>query len=448
MAIEVLEPGLLTTIQDLGRYGFQRYGIPPAGAVDSYALRIGNLLLGNEEGEAGLEVTLIGPTLRFEEDCWIAITGADLGARINDMDAPLWETIPVTRGDILSFAAERPKKGMRAYITVAGGIDIPPILGSKSTYLRATLGGVEGRALRQGDRLNIKPRESHHRRLPHEYIPQYKLKSIRVILGPNEDHFTSEGIRTFFSSEYQVLPESDRMALRLKGPKIEHKKGADIISEPVCTGAIQVPGNGQPIVLLTDRQTTGGYAKIGVVISADLPRLAQAQPGDMVSFEECSLEMAYQLLHDVEKRISQIKEQIKRGLFDCRERKCIRTPSRVYNIEIVKKKANTFAVSVAGTLYNVTVLTQKPQLIALPSEKDKFYTLTAPMPGEISEVFVSCGDKIKKGDKLLVLEALKMEHTLLSPVEGTIAEISIEKGMRVETGQMLMTIIIETLNKE
>ena len=444
MAIEVLDPGLLTTIQDLGRYGFQRYGIPPAGAVDSYALRIGNLLLGNEEGEAGLEVTLLGPTLRFEEDCWIAITGADLGARINDMDAPLWETIPVTQGDILSFAAERPKKGMRAYITVAGGIDIPPILGSKSTYLRANLGGVEGRALRQGDRLNIKPVQSQHRRLPPEYIPRYELKSIRVILGPNEDHFTPEGIKTFFSSEYQVLPESDRMALRLKGPKIEHKKGADIISEPVCTGAVQVPGNGQPIVLLADRQTTGGYAKIGVVISADLPRLAQLQPGDMISFEDCSLELAYQLLRDVEKRISEIKEQIKKGLFDCRERKRIRTPSRVYNIEVVKRRANVFAVSVDKTLYNVTVLTQKPQAPALPTPKEKFYTLTAPMPGNISEVFVSYGEKVKKGDKLLILEALKMEHTLLSPVDGIVSEVKIEKNMQVETGQILMTIIIET----
>ncbi len=311
MAIEVLNPGILTTIQDLGRYGYQRYGIPPAGAADQYALRLGNLLLGNDENEAGLEVTLLGPTLRFEEACWIAITGADLGARLNGVEVPLWETLQIAGGDLLSFRS--PRKGMRAYITVAGGIDVPKVLGSKSTYLRAGLGGLEGRALKRGDRLNIKPAAACKRRLPQEYLPSYKLKPIRVILGPQREHFTSEGIKTFLASEYEVLPESDRMGIRLKGPKIEHASAADIISEPVCTGAVQVPANGQPIVLLADRQTTGGYAKIATVISADIHKVAQAKPGDALSFEECALQEAQRLLWAKEKKIAELKEMIKPG---------------------------------------------------------------------------------------------------------------------------------------
>lgn len=436
MAIEVLNPGLLTTVQDLGRTGFQRYGIPPAGAVDLYALRIGNLLLGNEEGEAALEVTLLGPTLRFEVDSWIAITGADLGARLNDMEVPLWETIPVASGDVLSF--QSPKKGVRAYIAIAGGIGIPLVLGSRSTYLRANLGGLEGRALTRGDRLNINSVPTRHRRLPSEFIPRYESGPIRVILGPNEERFTSEGIKTFLSSEYQVLPESDRMGLRLQGPKIEHTRGADIISEPVSTGAVQVPGNGQPIVLLADRQTTGGYAKIATVISVDLPRLGQAKPGDMVSFEECSLEQAHRLLREEERKFFEIKEAIKKGKFDRRDRMRVRTPTRTYSVEITRQKAKEFSVSVNGTIYNITV-ERKPQPPLIPGG-GRPYTLTAPMPGEIAEVFVLPGDEVKEGDRLLVLEAMKMENDLLSPVNGVVSEVRVEKGMQVEAGQVLVVI--------
>lgn len=441
MAIEVLEPGLLTTVQDLGRHGFGRYGIPPAGAVDAYALRIGNLLLGNEEGEAGLEVTLVGPTLRFEEACWIAITGADLGARLNGEEIPLWETIPVANGDVLSFHS--PKKGIRAYITVAGGIDVPVVLGSKSTYLRAGLGGLGGRALVQGDRLNIKPARACHRRLPPEYVPSYKLDHIRVVLGPQQERFTPDGVRTFFSSEYRVLPESDRMGLRLQGPKIEHTRGADIISEPVCTGAVQVPGNGQPIVLLADRQTTGGYAKIATVISVDLPNLGQAKPGDTISFEQVSLQEAHNLLRESERMLLELKRAIKTGKLDCRSRLRVRTPVHTYNVEVTQKAAREFSVVVQGTSYKVMVMEIEPSPAPVPGEK-RIETVAAPMPGEIVGIFVSPGDKVRKGEKLLVLEAMKMENALLSPLDGVVLEVKVNIGEQVESGQTL--VVMETVS--
>lgn len=439
MAIEVLNPGLLTTLQDLGRYGFQRYGVPPSGAVDPYALRMGNLLLGNEEGEAGLEVTLVGPTLQFEQECWIAITGADLSPRLNDAEAPLWETIPVASGDVLSF--QSPRKGMRAYIAVAGGIDVPLVLGSKSTYLRANLGGLEGRALARGDRLNIKTMCARHRRLPQEYVPCYELDHIRVILGPDGGRFTPDGVNAFLSSEYKVLPESDRMGLRLQGPKVEHMRGADIISEPVCTGAIQVPGNGQPIVLLADRQTTGGYTKIATVISADLYRLGQAKPGDKISFQEISLEQAHRLLHETERKFLELKQAIEDGKLDHRDRLRFRTPARVYSVEITREAARKFSVVVEGKMYQVTVMGKKAPPPPVQGRK-RIHTVIAPMPGEIADVFVSPGDEVKEGDRLLVLGAMKMENEILSPVRGAVAEVKVGKGAQVEDGQALLIITV------
>ena len=313
MVIEVLEPGLLTTVQDVGRYGYQRYGIPPAGAADSYALRVGNILLGNRESEAGLEVTILGPTLRFEDECWITITGTNLGPHLNEQPLPLWETFHVGRGDILSFRS--PERGMRAYLTIAGGIKVPPVLGSKSTYVPGNLGGFHGRPLRRGDRIEITPTRAHKQHLPEEYIPSYDLRSLRILLSSHEEYFPPSAMKTFLSSEYKVLPRSNRMGLRLTGPFIEHLKSADIISEPVCTGVIQVPGDGQPILLLADRQTTGGYTRIATVISADLHKAAQAQPGDVLSFIECSLEEAQRAYCEQEKRLVTLQKAVKEGAF-------------------------------------------------------------------------------------------------------------------------------------
>lgn len=357
MNAEVLDPGLLTTVQDLGRTGFERHGVPPAGAADPLALRIGNLLLGNDEGAAALEVTLLGPRLRFEGDGWIAVTGADLGTRLNDADAPLWESIPVDDGDVLSFG--EPKRGVRTYVVAAGGFDVPVVLGSRSTHLRAKLGGLDGRALRAGDHLATMGGRARHRRLPAGLVPTYDSAPLRVVLGPQEDRFTVEGIRTFVSCPYEVRSDSDRMGVRLQGPRIDHVGEADIISEPVCTGAIQVPANGQPIVLLVDRQTTGGYAKIGTVISADLPRLGQARPGDRVTFAACTLEEAHGLLREREAQISELRKAIEAGGLDCRRTLQVSTSTHTYTVEIVTEAAKRVSVRVDDTTYDVAVEAQK-----------------------------------------------------------------------------------------
>ncbi len=357
VSIEVLDPGLLTTVQDLGRAGYERYGVPPAGAADPYALRLGNLLLGNEEGEAGLEVTLLGPTLRFEEDCWIAITGADLGARWNGVEAPLWEALPMRAGDRLSFGT--PRSGVRAYVTVAGGVAVTPVLSSRSTYLRAKLGGLDGRALKTGDRLRIRAMPARHRRLPAKFVPMYDSSPFHVVLGPQEERFTQEGIHTFLSSAYEVRPDSDRMGVRLEGPRIRHAGAADIISEPVCTGAIQVPAGGEPIVLLVDRQTTGGYAKIGTVISADLPRLGQVMPGDQLTFAACTLAEAHRRLREREAGVSELRKSIAAGGLDCRRTLQVSTPTRTYAVEIDRQAAGRVSVRVDGTAYDVAVEAQR-----------------------------------------------------------------------------------------
>jgi biotin-dependent carboxylase-like uncharacterized protein len=282
---EVVHPGPLTTVQDAGRYGYQQYGVPPAGALDDYAFRAGNILVGNREDAASLEITLFGCRLRILRDTVITVTGADLGTALNGSALPMWQAMPVSRGDLLSFPGLN--SGCRAYLAVAGGIDVPLVMGSASTYLKAEIGGLEGRALRKGDIVHADKATGVPAgvRLPTSLIPTYTGRiELRVMLGPQEDRFTREGIRTFLTSGYEVSAQADRMGYRLKGPSIQHRASADIISDGMPPGAVQVPGDGQPIVLLADRQTTGGYAKIATVISPDIYKIAQARPGDGVSF--------------------------------------------------------------------------------------------------------------------------------------------------------------------
>jgi len=294
VALEVLEAGLLTTVQDLGRYGYERYGVPVAGAMDPFALRAANLLVGNPADAAALEITITGPMLRATDKCLIAVTGADLALRVNDWDLPPWMAIFVRKDWIVEFG-ER-KSGCRAYLAVAGGIDVAPVMGSRSTYLSGGFGGFEGRALRQGDLISLGEVSFHlpsraGRSFPSNLIPNYSdAPEIHVVLGPQDDYFTDEGVATFLSGEYQVGPISDRMGYRLHGPEIAHKGRADIISDGIPLGAVQVPADRQPIAMMADRQTTGGYPKIATVISADVPLLAQCLPGQSsVRFEAVSV---------------------------------------------------------------------------------------------------------------------------------------------------------------
>jgi antagonist of KipI len=308
--IEVLDGGMLTTLQDLGRYGYQRYGVPVSGALDLFALRTGNRLVGNADEAAGLEITLIGPRLRFLSPTVIAMTGADLDPRLDDHNVPMWQSVAVNEGATLTFGDVR--DGVRAYLAIAGGFNVPPVLGSRSTYTRSNLGGIEGRPVKAGDRLPVVSAPAieggRSRRLPRRLVPTYGHRhALRVVLGPQDDAFSEEGVRAFLSSTYQVSEQSDRIGYRLKGPTIAHKAGPDIISDGIPFGAVQVPADGQPIVLLADRGTTGGYTKIATVISADLPRLAQAMPTDEVTFGRVSLEDANRALREQEDHLNQIE---------------------------------------------------------------------------------------------------------------------------------------------
>jgi biotin-dependent carboxylase-like uncharacterized protein len=254
VALEVLEGGMLTTVQDMGRYGYERFGIPVAGAMDPFAQRAANTLVGNPWGKAGLEITLTGPILRATEDCLIAVTGADLTPRVKGREILLWMAVFVRRGWIIDFAGRR--TGCRAYLAVAGGIDVPLVMGSRSTYLRGGFGGFEGRALRQGDLLAVGPTRLDlfalaGRSIGADFLPPYSEEpQVEVILGPQDDYFTGEGLAAFLSGQYKVSSTADRMGYRLQGPPIAHRETADIISDGIALGAVQVPADEQPIVMM------------------------------------------------------------------------------------------------------------------------------------------------------------------------------------------------------
>jgi antagonist of KipI len=308
-AIEVVDGGMLTTVQDLGRYGYQRYGVPTSGALDLFSLRAANRLVGNADDAAGIEMMLVGPRLRFLVPATIALTGANLDARVDGRRVDRWQSVVVEAGATLSFIG--PEDGIRAYLAVAGGIDVPVVLGSRSTYVRSKLGGVEGRALRAGDVLQVCGERpvllGGALRLAESSRPSYgHAHVVRVVLGPQDDRFTARGIDTFLSSTYTVAPQSDRMGYRLSGPVIEHLRGPDIVSDGTPFGAVQVAGDGVPIVLLADRGTAGGYTKIATVIGPDIPLVAQAAPGDEVRFTRVDLETAYAAVREQEEQLGSI----------------------------------------------------------------------------------------------------------------------------------------------
>ncbi len=304
-AVEVLAPGLLTTVQDLGRRGYQRYGVPVCGPVDEFAFRAANALAGNAPDAAALELTVSGPVLRFHADCVLALTGADLACRLHSVDlgawdAPLWTAVFVRAGSLLECRGRR--SGCRAYLALAGGIVAPPVLGSRATCLSGAFGGHEGRALASGDRLAIGPVAPGHahiagRVVPAERRPAYaENPTVRVVAGPHAGHFSDEARQTLLERAYQVSPTSDRTGLRLAGPPLGRARDGEMVSCGMAPGAIQVPSDGQPIVLLADHQTVGGYPVIATVIQADLPLLAQCLPGEgRVRFAEVTVQEAQRL---------------------------------------------------------------------------------------------------------------------------------------------------------
>ncbi|MBI2204956.1 MAG: biotin-dependent carboxyltransferase [Candidatus Rokubacteria bacterium] len=292
--IRVLDGGPLTTVQDLGRAGHLRYGIPPSGPVDRDAFVIANRLCGNEDGAAGLECTYMGPRFSVERACAVAVTGAQAPVTVNGQPADRWTTIPLAAGDQVRVGV--PRVGVFTYIAFSGGLDVPVVLGSRSTYVRGRLGGVEGRGLRKDDVLQLFDRPAPQARAVATPPPDTEAETVvRVVLGPQADRFTEDGVRTFLESTYEMLPQLDRMGARLKGPRIAHAQGHDIISDGTALGSVQVPGDGSPIVLLVDRQSTGGYTKLATVCSFDIGRLVQVKPGRTVRFTAVSVAEAHRL---------------------------------------------------------------------------------------------------------------------------------------------------------
>ncbi len=297
-SIIIRSPGMLTTVQDGGRYGYQRFGMPVSGAMDTWSFRVANFLAGNSPDAACLETTLLGPVIQFTDTAFISICGADMYPCLNDRPIGMWETIPVEKNDILSFSGL--KHGCRSYIAISGGIDVPPVMGSRSTYLRGGIGGFMGRSLKSGDVVPVGEKPAGKiqiREYPEENLPVYfSHQTVRIIPGPEVKRFWPGGIRNFLTDRYQISAHSDRMGYRLEGSAIPAESGNyDVISAGISAGTIQVTGNGQPVILMADRQTTGGYARIANVISVDLPLVAQMKPGDTLNFREVSLDAAQKL---------------------------------------------------------------------------------------------------------------------------------------------------------
>lgn len=304
--MKVIAPGPLSTVQDAGRFGYMSTGFPPNGAMDGYSMCIANILVGNRPEEGVIEMTLMGMTVSFDGDAVVALTGADMQPRLNDSEdpIPMYAAFAVHKGDTLKLGAA--SSGMRTYLAVSGGFDLPFVMGSLSTNLKCGLGGFQGRKLRAGDVLPL--RETLELSLigARRTAPENDYKkniTVRVVLGPQEDYFTQKGIETFLSSRYTVSGQSDRMGVRLEGNKIENKNGVDIISDGIATGAVQIPASGTPIIMMADRQTTGGYAKIATVISADLKKMAQAAPGTGVRFVAVTEKEAVRLKKEEENRL-------------------------------------------------------------------------------------------------------------------------------------------------
>lgn len=320
--ITVLKPGLLTTVQDLGRPGYQQYGIVVGGALDALALRVANMIVGNPDQAAGLEMAQTGAELRFEREALIAWCGADFAATLNGQPLPRDRAVRVAAGETIAFGLAR--SGLRAWLAVAGGIDVPLVLGSRSTYRRAGIGGHAGRPLQVGDRLQAgEPNEFARQLLKKlasgvERATSWTVRpgtlgrsaaagTVRAVRGPEWGWFTPEAQHVFFATEWRATQQADRMGVRLEGPALALLKPREMISSAVNSGVVQVPAGGQPIVLLPSRQSIGGYPRLAAVVAADLGVIAQLRPGETIKFTEVALPTAHDLLLARERDLGRIR---------------------------------------------------------------------------------------------------------------------------------------------
>lgn len=332
MNVAVLKPGMHTLLQDAGRYGYQHFGIPACGAMDLFSHRVANIVAGNQGDAATLEITLQGPRLEFEEDALIAICGADLSPVIGAEPVPEGKAVRLRAGSVLEFGACR--AGCRAYLAINGGFDVPPVMGSRSTYETAHIGGLQGRALAKGDMLRagtpqpgLYPglgQELSHARRPFAF-PKWSVNQhieklgrtpqvVRIIHGRHWDAFAAEARSLLTDSPFRIAPDSNRTGFRLDGPAIRLERPLELLSEAVSFGTIQVPPGGKPIVLMADRQTTGGYPRIAEVASVDLHLLAQLKPGDSLRFELVSLAQAQALYLRREQEMVAIREAVEQHM--------------------------------------------------------------------------------------------------------------------------------------
>jgi antagonist of KipI len=323
MGIRILKGGMLTTVQDLGRNGYQSQGFSVAGVMDIRSFKIANLLLDNPENEAVLEFTLIGPTLEFTSATIISITGGDFQPTINGKPAPMYTALYMNKGDVLRFGSAR--TGSRGYVAFSSYLDIPVVMGSRCTNMKSSLGGFKGRKLQAGDYINF--------RIKRRYLPFFLSRTLdldefdqeetelRVVMGPQDNLFSRQGIDTFLGSTYTVTSDFDRMGCRLEGPFVAPKKTSDIISDGIAFGSVQVPSHGKPIILLSDRQTTGGYAKIATVASVDIPKLVQRKTDHKIRFRAITVQEAQQLIQDEMKELDEMRKIIHKPckeVLDCR----------------------------------------------------------------------------------------------------------------------------------
>lgn len=293
MSFEILNAGPLSTVQDLGRFGVMKNGFTQSGAMDQRSAKLANLLVNNDMDCAVIEMTLMGITARFDGDYIIAVTGGDFGSVINDVPVKVNKAYRVKRGDVLKMGYA--KSGVRAYLAVSGGVNVPPVMNSRSTNLKSAIGGYKGRKLMNGDIVEVFDTDVSGLRIDNAELAPYDYShdiTVRAVLGPQDEMFTADDIKSFFSTAYKVTPQADRMGIRLDGKALQSKNGVDILSDGIVFGSVQIPKNGMPIVLMADHQTTGGYAKIATVISVDLPLLAQAKPGDVIRFEQVTVKEA------------------------------------------------------------------------------------------------------------------------------------------------------------
>jgi biotin-dependent carboxylase-like uncharacterized protein len=323
MAIRIGQPGLLTTVQDTGRFGEYALGMPPSGAMDVFSYQVGNYLVGNEEGVAGLEITYFGPELEFTEGAVIAVTGAEMLPKINGEEAPTWEALEVGEGDVLSF--DYLKNGARSYLAVAGGIDVPVFMHSRSTYTLIGLGGHEGRALQEGDELAVGDAANGDgrvgKRVDGDHVPTYSRETeLRVIIGLASYRLTEESMDEFLSISWTVTTDADRVGYRYRGGElkfVEREQPAGAGSDPANVvdfgypiGSIQIPGGVEPIVLMNDAVTGGGYATIGTVISADRDKLAQTKTNDKTRFRSVDLEEALRARKERRQHMEEIRQAL------------------------------------------------------------------------------------------------------------------------------------------